>query len=123
MAGGFLGRLALLLMSGGALDKVQEEGEELPCCSRKRIEAAGSGRGKWDYVEAALWEAYRSDEFAQRYGETFEIDDAYGKFVEEGQAFCYLRIGEDCWCAQLEQPPRGRWQVLEWEQVPEADFL
>ena len=27
MAGGFLGRLALLLMSGGALDKMPEEGE------------------------------------------------------------------------------------------------
>ena len=74
-------------------------------------------------MEAALWEAYRSDEFAQRYGEAFEIDDAYGKSVEEGRALCYLRIGEDCWCARLEQPPRGHWRVLEWEQAPEADFL
>ena len=123
MAGGCLGRLALLLLSGVALDKAPEEGDELPFCSRKRVEAAGLGRGKWDYVEAALWEAYRSDEFAQRYGEAFEIDDAYGKSVEEGRALCYLRIGEDCWCARLEQPPRGHWRVLEWEQAPEADFL
>ncbi len=69
------------------------------------------------YLEAALQYVYHAPEFSQRYGDRFELQDAFGRDVlpcgwfSEGKAECFVRIAGEIWQLHLYRKPLRPWQV------------
>lgn len=77
--------------------------------SRRAVEQR-AGRPVFEpdgYLEAALQYVYHAPEFSQRYGDRFELEDAFGRvslpcrWFSEGKAECFVRIAGEIWQLHL----------------------